>query len=440
MSIELMTFLIFGSMVFFLFMGLPVAFACGVTGIIFTAIFQGPEAVNVVPTRIFGLMTNYLLDAIPLFIFMANILERSGIIEDIYHMVYNWLGWLKGGVATATVAACTMMAAMAGVVGATEVTMGLIALPQMLNRKYDKLMSLGAILAGGTLGILIPPSVMLIVYGMVDNCSIGQLYAGAFLPGFLLSGLYIAYISIRCYINPTMGPPIPKEERLDFMGLLKVLGPIVPAGILIFLVLGTIVVGIASPTEAAGVGCLGAWLIAIVKGRMGWKSLVIAAENTIKASAMVMWTMFGANIFIALYIMVGGQAFVQGLLLGSGLSPFAIIWIMMFILIFLGCFIDWVGIVMLCVPLFGPIIRKLGFDPIWFGVLFAVNMQMAFLTPPFGFSLFYLKSVAPPEVSTVDVWKSAMPFLVLQFVGLVLCMYFPDIILIGPKYFFRGLQ
>ncbi|MCX5818630.1 MAG: TRAP transporter large permease subunit [Deltaproteobacteria bacterium] len=404
MSIELLTVLIFGTMVFFLFMGLPVAFACGVTGIIFTAIFQGASSVNVVPTRIFGLMTNYLLDAIPLFIFMANILERSGIIEDIYHMVYNWLGWLKGGVATATVAACTMMAAMAGVVGATEVTMGLIALPQMLNRKYDKLMSLGAILAGGTLGILIPPSVLLIVYGMVDNSSIGQLYAGAFLPGFLLSALYISYITIRCYIKPEMGPPIPKEERLDFIGLLKV------------------------------------YLIAIVKGRMGWKSLVIAAENTIKASAMVMWTMFGANIFIALYIMVGGQAFVSTLLLGSGFGPMTIIWIMMLILIFLGCFIDWVGIVMLCVPLFGPIIRTLGFDPIWFGVLFAVNMQMAFLSPPFGFSLFYLKSVAPPEVSTVDVWKSALPFLGLQFIGLVLCMYFPDIILIGPKYFFRGLQ
>jgi tripartite ATP-independent transporter DctM subunit len=440
MSIELLTVLIFGTMVFFLFMGLPVAFACGVTGIIFTAIFQGASAVNVVPTRIFGLMTNYLLDAIPLFIFMANILERSGIIEDIYHMVYHWLGWLKGGVATATVAACTMMAAMAGVVGATEVTMGLIALPQMLNRKYDKLMSLGAILAGGTLGILIPPSVLLIVYGMVDNSSIGQLYAGAFLPGFLLSGLYIAYITIRCTIKPEMGPPIPKAERKDFIGLLKVLGPIIPAGILIFLVLGTIVIGVASPTEAAGVGCLGAFLIGLLKGRMGLRSLVIAAENTIKATAMVMWTMFGANIFIALYIMVGGQAFVSTLLLGSGLEPMMIIWIMMFILIFLGCFIDWVGIVMLCVPLFGPIIRELGFDPIWFGVLFAVNMQMAFLSPPFGFSLFYLKSVAPPEISTVDVWKSAVPYLGLQFIGLVLCMYFPDIILIGPKYFFRGLQ
>ncbi len=438
MSIEWITLLIFGSMVAVMLMGLPVAFATGVVGIIFTAIFQGPEAVNIVPTRIFGLMTNYLLDAIPLFILMANLLERNGIIEDIYTMVYHWLGWLKGGVATATIAACTMMAAMAGVVGATEVTMGLIALPQMLKRNYDKLMALGTILAGGTLGILIPPSVMLIVYGMVDNCSIGQLYAGAFIPGFLLSGLYVLYVTIRCYINPAMGPPVPKEERLGWKGLIKVAVPIIPGSILIFLVLGTIVIGVAAPTEAAGVGCLGAWIIGLVKGRMSWKSTVQAAINTIKATGMVMWTMFGANIFIALYIMVGGGAFVNNMLLGSGLDKEVIIWIMMFILIFLGCFVDWVGILMLTVPLFGPIIRQLGYDPVWFGVLFAVNMQMSFLTPPFGMSLFYLKSVSPPEVSTADVWKSGVPFLGLQFIGLTLCLYFPDIILWAPKVFFRS--
>ncbi len=438
MSIEWITLVIFGSMVFVMFLGLPVAFSTGFVGILFTAIFQGPSAVNIVPTRIFGLMTNYLLDAIPLFILMANILERSGIIEDIYMMVYHWLGWLKGGVATATIAACTMMAAMAGVVGATEVTMGMIALPQMLNRKYDKLMSLGAILAGGTLGILIPPSVMLIVYGMVDNSSIGQLYAGAFVPGFLLSGLYILYITVRCYMDPSMGPPVPKEERLDWKGLLRVAVPIIPGAILIFLVLGTIVIGVAAPTEAAGVGCLGAYIIAVIKGRMAWKDLIQAAINTIKASGMVMWTMFGANVFIALYIMVGGGEFVNNMLLGSGLGKWTVIWIMMFIVIFLGMFVDWVGILMLIIPLFGPIIRQLGFDPIWFGVLIAVNLQMSFLSPPFGMSLFYLKSVAPPECSTVDVWKSALPFLGLQFVGLVLCMYFPDLILWAPNYFFRG--
>ena len=225
MSIEWITILMFGSMLLLMLMGLPVAFSCGAVGIIFTALLQGPSAVNIVPTRIFGLMLNYLLDAIPLFIFMACILERGGLIAEIYEMVHQWLGWLKGGVAMASVAACTMMAAMVGVIGASEVTMGVMAFPEMLQRRYDKYMAAGSILAGGTLGILIPPSAMLIVYGMVDNSSIGQLYAGAFLPGFLLAGLYILYIYIRCWINPTMGPPIPKEERLSFTGKLKVSRP-----------------------------------------------------------------------------------------------------------------------------------------------------------------------------------------------------------------------
>jgi len=437
MSIELITILMFGSMLLLMLMGLPVAFSCGTVGVIFTAILQGPSAVNIVPTRIFGLMVNYLLDAIPLFIFMACILERGGLIAEIYEMVHQWLGWLKGGVAIASVAACTMMAAMVGVIGASEVTMGVVAFPEMLRRRYDKYMAAGSILAGGTLGILIPPSAMLIVYGMVDNSSIGQLYAGAFLPGFLLAGLYIIYIYIRCWINPTMGPPIPKEERLSFSGKLKVSKPIFPVAILIFLVLGTIVIGIAAPTEAAGVGCAGAFVILACQRKLRWKGVVEACENTLKSSAMVLWTMFGANVFVALYVMVGGGAFVTDLLIGSGLGRWGIMWIMQLILIFLGCFIDWVGIVMLTVPIFGIIIRKLGFDPIWFGVLFAVNLQMSFLSPPFGYALFYLKGVAPPEISTTDVWRGAMPFLVLQFIGLVLCMAFPEIILVVPKLFYR---
>lgn len=438
MSIETITITMFGSMMLLLMLGLPVAFSCGTVGVIFTALLQGPMAVNIVPTRIFGLMTNYLLAAIPLFIFMACILERGGLIAEIYEMVYQWFGGFKGGVAIASVMACTMMAAMVGVIGASEVTMGVIALPEMLKRRYDKFLATGSILAGGTLGILIPPSVMLIVYGMVDNSSIGQLYAGAFLPGLLLASLFIAYISIRCYLNPIMGPPIPKEERLPLVTRLKLLFPIIPSGILVFLVLGTIWVGIAAPTEAAGVGAVGAMIITFLQGKLKWKGIVEACENTLKSSAMVLWTMFGANIFVAFYIMVGGGAFVTQLLVGSGFDRWVILWIMQLILIFLGAFIDWVGIVMLCVPLFGPIIRQLGFDPIWFGVLFAVNLQMSFLTPPFGYALFYLKGVAPKEISTTDIWKGAGAFLALQFVALVLCMIFPDIILLVPKYFFRG--
>jgi len=433
MSIELITILMFGSLFLLLALGLPVAFACGTVGVVFTAFLQGPAAVNIVPTRIFGLMVNYLLAAIPLFIFMACILERSGLIGDIYEMVYQWLAWLKGGVATATIGACTMMAAMCGVIGASEVTMGVIALPQMLKRKYDKSIACGSILAGGTLGILIPPSVMLIVYGMVDNSSIGRLYAGAILPGLMLATIYAIYITIRAYINPVLGPPIPKEERLSTSRKIKLLYPIIPSGILIFLVLGTIYTGVAAPTEAAGVGAAGAILITFMQGKLRWNGIAQACESTLKSSAMVLWTMFGANIFVALYVMVGGSAFVTDILVGSGLNRWVILWIMQGMLIFLGAFIDWVGIIMLTVPIFGPIIRQLGFDPVWFGVLFAVNLQMSFLTPPFGYALFYLKGVAPPEVSTTDIWKAAAPFIGLQFVGLALCMMFPEIILVFPR-------
>ncbi|MDX2512366.1 MAG: TRAP transporter large permease subunit, partial [Desulfobacterales bacterium] len=207
LSIEWITIWMFGSMLILMFLGLPIAFSTGAVGVIFTALLLGPNAVAIVPTRIFGLMNNYLLGAIPLFIVMACILERAGLISDIYEMIHQWLGWLKGGVASATVVACTMIACMVGIIGASEVTMGVIALPEMLRRKYDKYIALGSILAGGTLGILIPPSIMLIIYGMIDQVSVGQLYAGAFFPGFMLAGIFIAYITIRATINPTIGPP-----------------------------------------------------------------------------------------------------------------------------------------------------------------------------------------------------------------------------------------
>lgn len=436
MSIEMLTVVMFGSLFFLLGLGLPVAFACGSIGVIFTAVLQGPMAVNLVPTRIFGLMINYLLAAIPLFIFMACILEQSGIIHKIYETAYQWLGRIKGGVASATVAACTLLAAMCGVIGASEVTMGVIALPQMLNRKYNKFIACGSILAGGTLGILIPPSVLLIVYGLVDNSSIGKLYAGAIFPGLLLAGLFIGYVTIRCYINPKLGPPVPEEERMPFKERVVLLLSLVPPGIIIFLVLGTIFTGIAAPTEAAGVGALGAMILTGAQKQLTWKGIVDAAEKTLKSSAMVLWTMFGANIFVGLYVMCGGGNFVTEVLMGSGMGKWGIIITMQGILLFLGCFIDWTGIIMLCVPIFGPIVRKLGFDPVWFGVLFATNMQISFLSPPFGYALFYLKGVAPPEIKTTDIWRGAAPFIGLQVLGVICVMKFQWLSLYLPELFY----
>ncbi len=234
-------------------------------------------------------------------------------------------------------------------------------------------------------------------------------------------------------MNPKLGPPVPKEDRLPLNVRIKLLLRIIPPAILIFLVLGTIFTGIAAPTEAAGVGAAGAIVLTAIQGKLKWKGVVGAAEDTLKSSAMVMWTIFGANIFVGLYVMVGGGRFVTDLLLGTGLGRWGIIFIMQGILIFLGCFIDWVGIIMLCVPIFGPVIRQLGFDPIWFGVLFATNLQISFLSPPFGYALFYLKGVAPPDIKTTDIWKSIVPFVALQVCGVALVMIFPQIILYIPS-------
>jgi len=437
MSIELITVSMFGSMIVLMILGLPVAFSTGAVGVIFTAALAGPAALSLIPTRVFGIMTNFLLGAIPLFIVMATILANAGLIGEIYEMIHKWTGWLKGGVATATVIACTLLAMMVGIVGASEVTMGLIALPEMLKRRYDKYLACGAVLAGGTLGILIPPSIMLIVYGMVDNSSIGQLYAGAFLPGFMLAALYIGYITIRCYINPVLGPPIPKEERPSMAEKIRSLYPVIPSGVLIFLVLGSIVIGFASPTEAAGMGAFGALLIAGCRRTLTWKGMVEACLQAMRTSSMVLWIMFGANIFVGLYIMVGGGDFIRRLFLETGLTRWQVQIFMQLTFIFLGCFMDWVGIFMLTIPLFGPIIRELGFDPIWFGVLVTVNMQISFLSPPFGYSLFFLKGVAPPEIATKDIWRGGVEFMILQLTGLALCMIFPEIILVVPRLFYR---
>jgi len=276
----------------------------------------------------------------------------------------------------------------------------------------------------------------LIVYGLVDNSSIGKLYAGSILPGLLLSSLFIGYITIRCLINPSLGPPVPAEERMGLKERTKLLVSLIPPGIIIFLVLGTIFTGIASPTEAAGVGAFGAMILTGLQKQLSWKGIVDASEKTLKSSAMVLWTMFGANIFVALYVMSGGGEFVANILLGSGFGKWTIIIIMQFILIFLGAFIDWTGILMLCIPIFGPIIRQLGFDPVWFGVLFATNLQISFLSPPFGYALFYLKGVAPPEIKTTDIWRGAAPFIVLQIIGVILVMIFPQISLFLPNLFF----
>lgn len=436
MSIEWITLLMFGSLFLLLLTGLPTAFATGGLGVLFTFFLWSPAAVNVVVSRVFGLMTQYLLAAIPLFIFMAAMLEKAGIIEEIYEVAYRWLGGLRGGLAAATIVACTALAAMTGVIGATEVTMGIIALPEMLKRGYDKQLAIGCILAGGSLGILIPPSILMIVYALVAQESVGQLYVGSIVPGLLLSSLYVGYVLVRAWLRPEVGPALAPEERLSFGEKVRLLKRVLVPGALVALVLGSMFLGIASPTEASGMGALGAIGVAALHGRLTRVKIAQAARQTLKATSMVLWTMFGAAAFVGFYIAKGGAKFVENSILGTGLGPYGILLLMMLILLVLGMFLDWVGIILLAVPIFAPIIRGLGFSPIWYGVLYNVNMQVSFLSPPFGYALYYVKGVAPEGVTTVDIWKAAIPFIFLQLIGLALCIAFPQLVTALPEFIY----
>ena len=380
-------------------------------------------------------MTTYSFVAIPLYIFMAVILQRSGVIEDLFTVMRMWFGPLRGGLAIGTVVICTLMAAMTGIVGAAVATMGILALPAMLNRKYDKRIALGCICAGGTLGILIPPSVITVVYAVTAGVSIGRMFMGGVGPGLLLAALFIIYIAVRCWLRPDLGPAPSKEERQEYSFIHKLLAlrAVILPMILIIGVLGSIYAGIASPTEAAGVGCIGAILSAAIYRRLTWLNIKESVYSTAKTTAMILWITIGARCFISVFSAVGGDELIMNFVSDLAVNRWIILILIQFMLIFLGLFLDEIGIILLCVPIFLPIIKALSFDPIWFGILFLVNAQMDYITPPFGYTLFYLKGVAPKGVTMGDIYRSIIPFVLLQALGLALCIIFPQIVLWLPN-------
>jgi tripartite ATP-independent transporter DctM subunit len=424
---EWLTIILFGSLVFLLLLGLPLVFAIGGVATLFIILLWGPHALPILANRTYMAMDMFLLVAVPMFIFMGAMLQRCGIAEDMYELMYHWMGGLRGGLAAGTVLICTMFAAMVGISGAATTSMGLIALPSMLKRGYKKDIAIGCISAGGSLGILIPPSVLMIVLALTSRQSVGQMFIAGILPGLLLSFLFVSYILIRCYIQKDMGPSVPPEERLPAAERLKLMGALVlPVG-LIFSVMGSMFFGLATPSEASAVGALGAIVSAVVKRSFTWESFTSALFITLRLSAMVIWIVFAASAFTALYAVTGAASIVSSLIKGVG-DPWMVIITMQLILLVLGCFFDPTGIVLLTAPIFFPIVISLGFDPMWFAILFVINMEIGYLTPPFGFNLFYMKAVAPPEVSMMDIYKSALPFVGLMLLGLILCMIFPSII------------
>jgi len=437
MSVTLITTLLFASLIVLLVTGLPLAFCMGGLAALFALFLWSPEALSMIPYVAYGLMDNFILIAIPLFVFMGTVLERSGIAEDAYEMMYKWIGSIRGGLAMGTVGICTIFAACTGVSAAATVAMGVIALPAMLRRNYDKSIAIGCISAGGALGILIPPSVLMIVYGVFASESIGRLFAGGVLPGLLLASLFIIYIAVRSYFQPHLGPPIPPEERPTWKErFISLRGMVLPM-VLIFAVLGTIFKGICTPTEAAAIGSLGSLLCAAVQRKLSWKVIKESCYATQRLSSMVGWIILGGLCFSSLYTAVGALEFIKETVSALPVSPYLIIAGMQFSLLILGMVLDPGGIIMITTPIYVPLIKALGFDPVWFGVLFIVNMEMGYLTPPFGFNLFYMKSIAPSNVTMLDIYRSIIPFVLLQALCLVILMIFPQIVLWLPDLLFR---
>ncbi len=437
MDIGLLSVIMILSIVGLLMLGLPLAFTTGSVAALTTLFLFGPGALELLVMRVFDMMGNYVLVAVPLFIFMANMMERAGVAEQLYTAVHIWSGRLPGGLAIGTIIACCLMATMVGIVGAEVVTLGLIAVPTMMKRGYHKDIALGSVCAGGGLSTLIPPSVVFIVYAMTAGVSVGKLFIAGILPGLLLATLYVGYIVIRTSLNPELAPPAPKEEQeLTFKEKSKYLNGLILPFFIAAGVLGSIYAGIATPTEAAGVGCLGATIACLVNGRLTFSAVKQVLFSTLAVSAMCYWLMFGAQCIIGVYNMAGGAAFVKSIFMGLPLGPLGIILVMQLILVFLGCFIDFIGIVLLTMPLFVPIITELGYDPVWFGVLFCMNMQLSYISPPFGPSAFYLKGVLPQDsgISVTDIFKSTIPYVFLIIIALVLLVAFPQIALWLPGF------
>lgn len=434
MSIELLTLLMFGALVSALIIGLPIAFATGAIAVVFGLWLFDFNTLNVVVSRVFTLMGNQILVAVPLFILMATILEKAGIAEDIFKAAYIWSGKIRGGLAVAVVISCALMAAMVGVIGAEIVTMGVVALPAMLKRGYGKSLALGSICAGGGLATLIPPSVVLIMYALTAGTSIGQLYMAGILPGLMLAGMYIAYIMFISYLRPEIAPAAPAAElNISFAEKLGYLRNLILPGLVAGSVLGSLYMGWATPTEAAGLGVVGALIAALVNRRFTWSSLFSAVVDTTKVTGMLYWLFFGASALVGIYTLAGGTQYLKELIVGLPIGKWGILMVMNLIWIVLGCLIDWIGILLLTGPIFVPVAVALGFDPVWLGVLFCMNMQISYLSPPFGPAAFYLKGASPPDITIGDIFRSVWPFIGLQVVALGLLMAFPQIALWLPQ-------
>jgi len=424
--------LMFGSLALFMLTGLPIAFVLGGLSLLFTVTLWNDGAVVVLVLQIFDTMKSESLLAIPLFILMACLLQRSGVIEQLYRAMELWFGRLRGGLAIGTVVICVVMAAMTGVVGAAVTAMGILALPEMLKRGYRPEVALGTICASGTLGILIPPSVLTIVYAVTAQVSIGQMLIAGLVPGLILASLYIGYLLVLGWLKPEWLPLDRSTTTVPLAVKLRALKALVMPALLIVLILGSIFFGIATPTESAAVGVAGALVPALLARRVNGQMLREAGTDTLKATSMILWITLGAKAYVAIFTGLGGADALLDFIRGLEVNRWVVLLAMMALLVFLGTVLDEIGIILLTVPVFLPIVRTLGFDELWFGVLYAITIQMGYISPPFGYTLFYIKGTLPPQIGMGAVYRGVLPFFVLQFVGLAICAALPDLVTALP--------
>nr|WP_321395765.1 TRAP transporter large permease subunit [uncultured Desulfobacter sp.] len=418
-------------------LGHPLAFTLGGLAVIFGYFGWGPECFGMFIDRIYmSTMNSYILVAVPLFVLMANFLDRSGVMEGLFVSVRYLLGPVRGGIGMTVILVATIFAACTGIVGASVVTIALLATPPLLEYGYKKELIAGSICAGGTLGILIPPSIMLVLMGSYAGVPVGQLFMGALIPGAILSGLYIVYIAVVCFIKPEWGPALTAEERVGVSTkkvLIDCLKNLFPPALLIASVLGAIFAGVATPTEAAGMGAFVALLMMIAYGRFSFKIIKDSVIATSTVTSMVLFIVVGATCFTGVFIGLGGDELVEVAILGVG-SKWGSFALMMLIVLFLGMFIDWIGITMICLPLFVPIARDLGFNELWFVMMIAINLQMSFLTPPLGYAFFYFKGAggATSEIEMIEIYRGMVPFILIMLSALALCILFPQTVLYLP--------
>lgn len=413
-------------------LGHPLVFTLGGLAVLF-GIFSMDNLsfLNVFLRNVNGLATNIAYVCAPLFIFMGAVLERSGSADELFEAMYVIFGRIKGGLAITTVIICTLMAAATGIIGASITMMTMLALPAMLKYRYNVRLATGTIMASGCLGTLIPPSIILIIYGGQAQISVGKLFAGGVGAGLLLSALYLIYITVLLLIKPEYGPAISKEEADKYSARQKVymiIKSIVPTLGLILAVLGSIMFGVATPTEAAALGCVGALLIAYFNKKTSWNMIQEVCYETIKTTAMIMWIVLAASMFTTVFLSSGGADVITNIINGLAFNRWIILGIIFFILFIMGMFIDSYGVLLIGIPIFTPIVYALGFDPLWFGIMFAIMIQASYISPPFAYACFYVKGVAPVDIPIDELYKATIPFLILQVIAIILLCKFPGII------------